>query len=36
VRSYAERARNQLTALPDIPAKRALESLADFLADRSA
>jgi heptaprenyl diphosphate synthase len=36
VRSYAERARNQLTPLPDIPAKRALESLADFLADRSA
>jgi heptaprenyl diphosphate synthase len=36
VRSYAERARTQLTGLPDIPAKRALESLADFLADRSA
>jgi heptaprenyl diphosphate synthase len=36
VRSYAERARAQLTALPDVPARHALESLADFIADRSA
>jgi geranylgeranyl pyrophosphate synthase len=36
VRGYAERARAQLTGLPDIPARHALESLADFIADRSA
>jgi heptaprenyl diphosphate synthase len=36
VRGYAERARAQLTGLPDVPARRALESLADFIADRSA
>jgi geranylgeranyl pyrophosphate synthase len=36
VRRYAERARAQLTAVPDVPARRALESLADFIADRSA
>jgi heptaprenyl diphosphate synthase len=36
VRGYAERARAQLTELPDVPARHALESLADFIADRSA
>ncbi len=36
VRGYAERARAQLTDLPDVPARHALESLADFIADRSA
>jgi heptaprenyl diphosphate synthase len=36
VRGYAERARAQLTNLPDVPARHALESLADFIADRSA
>ena len=36
VRGYAERARAQLTGLPDVPARHALESLADFIADRSA
>jgi heptaprenyl diphosphate synthase len=36
VRGYAERARAQLAGLPDIPARHALESLADFIADRSA
>jgi len=36
VRGYAERARAQLASLPDIPPRRALESLADFIADRTA
>jgi heptaprenyl diphosphate synthase len=36
VRGYAERARAQLAGLPDVPARRALASLADFLSDRSA
>ena len=36
VRGYAERARAQLTPIPDVPARHALESLADFIADRSA
>jgi len=36
VRGYAERARAQLAHLPDVPARHALESLADFIADRSA
>jgi heptaprenyl diphosphate synthase len=36
VRGYAERSRAQLAGLPDVPARRALESLADFIADRSA
>jgi heptaprenyl diphosphate synthase len=36
VRGYAGRARAGLAALPDLPARRALESLADFIADRSA
>jgi heptaprenyl diphosphate synthase len=36
VRGYAERARGQLTELPDGPARRALESLADVIADRTA
>ncbi len=36
VRGHAERARGGLARLPDIPARRALESLADFIADRSA
>jgi heptaprenyl diphosphate synthase len=36
VRGYAERARSQLHGLPDVPARRALESLADFIADRTA
>ena len=35
VRGYAERARAQLTGLPDVPARHALESLADFIADRT-
>jgi heptaprenyl diphosphate synthase len=36
VRGYAERARAQLTAVPEGSARIALESLADFIADRSA
>jgi heptaprenyl diphosphate synthase len=36
VRGYAERARAQVVGLPDVPARHALESLADFIADRSA
>jgi heptaprenyl diphosphate synthase len=36
VRGYAERARSQLQGLPDMPARHALESLADFIADRTA
>jgi heptaprenyl diphosphate synthase len=36
VRGYAERARAHVTGLPDVPARHALESLADFIADRSA
>jgi heptaprenyl diphosphate synthase len=36
VRGHAERARSGLAALPATPARRALESLADFIADRSA
>jgi heptaprenyl diphosphate synthase len=35
VRGYAERARAELTGLPDLPARRALESLCDFIADRT-
>jgi heptaprenyl diphosphate synthase len=35
VRSYAEEARSQLAGLPDISARRALESLCDFIADRT-
>ena len=35
VRSYAEEARAQLAPLPDVPARRALESLCDFIADRT-
>jgi heptaprenyl diphosphate synthase len=35
VRSYSEEARARLTPLPDCPAKRALESLCDFIADRT-
>ena len=36
VRGYAEQARAQLAGLPDVPARRALESLCDFIADRTA
>jgi len=36
VRGYAERARAPLASLPDVAARRALESLADFIADRTA
>ncbi len=36
VRGYAERARNLLTAVPSNPARAALESLADFVAERTA
>jgi heptaprenyl diphosphate synthase len=36
VRGYAERARNHLAELPDGSARRALESLADVIADRTA
>ncbi len=35
VRGYAERARGQLAGLPDVPARRALESLCHFIADRT-
>ncbi|MFJ8686321.1 polyprenyl synthetase family protein [Micromonospora wenchangensis] len=35
VRSYAEDARAQLTPLPRIPARQALESLCDYIADRT-
>jgi heptaprenyl diphosphate synthase len=35
VRLYAEQARAKIAVLPDLPARRALESLADFIADRS-
>ncbi|MER7164579.1 polyprenyl synthetase family protein [Micromonospora sp. NPDC000207] len=35
VRSYAEDARSHLAPLPDHPARRALESLCDFVADRT-
>ena len=35
VRSYAENARAQLSPLPDNPARRALESLCDFIVDRT-
>ncbi|WP_307816903.1 MULTISPECIES: polyprenyl synthetase family protein [Micromonospora] len=35
VRSYAEDARAQLAPLPQIPARRALESLCDHIADRT-
>ncbi len=36
VRGYAERSRVHLAALPDVVARRALESLADVVADRTA
>jgi heptaprenyl diphosphate synthase len=35
VRGYAEQARAQLSGLPEIGARRALESLCDFIADRT-
>jgi heptaprenyl diphosphate synthase len=35
VRAYAERARAELAPLPGLPARRALESLCDFIADRT-
>lgn len=35
VRSYAEEARGSLAALPDVPARQALESLCDVIADRT-
>jgi heptaprenyl diphosphate synthase len=35
VRSYTERARSSLAVLPDQPARRALESLCDFIAERT-
>jgi heptaprenyl diphosphate synthase len=35
VRGYAEKARTDLAGLPDLPVRRALESLADFIADRT-
>ncbi len=35
VRGYAERARAELTAVPEMAARRALESLCDFIADRT-
>ena len=35
VRSYAERSRAALGGLPDVPARRAMESLCDFIADRT-
>jgi heptaprenyl diphosphate synthase len=36
VRGFAESARQQLAPLPHIPARRALESLCDFVSDRTA
>ena len=36
LRSYAERARGVLTELPDVPARAALEALADFVVSRTA
>jgi heptaprenyl diphosphate synthase len=35
VRTYAEDARSRLAPLPDVPAKRALESLCDVIAERT-
>jgi len=35
VRAYAEQARMELAPLPEVPARRALESLCDFIADRT-
>ncbi|HEU5107372.1 MAG TPA: polyprenyl synthetase family protein [Micromonosporaceae bacterium] len=35
VRAYAEEARARLTELPDNPARQAMESLCDFIADRT-
>jgi heptaprenyl diphosphate synthase len=35
VRSYAESARAQLAMLPDAPARHALESMCDFISDRT-
>ena len=35
VRGYADRARSSLAPLPHVPARRALESLCDFIADRT-
>ena len=35
VRTYAENARARLSPLPDVPTKRALESLCDVIADRT-
>ncbi|MBX6721773.1 MAG: polyprenyl synthetase family protein [Dactylosporangium sp.] len=36
VRAYAEDARARLASLPDVPARRALESLCDVITDRTA
>ena len=35
VRAYADQARAELAPLPAVPARRALESLCDFIADRT-
>jgi heptaprenyl diphosphate synthase len=35
VRGYSEKARRQLAILPDVPARAALESLCDLIADRT-
>ena len=35
VRAYAARARDDLAPLPELPARRALESLCDFIAERT-
>jgi heptaprenyl diphosphate synthase len=35
VRSYAERSRSALSGLPEVPARRAMESLCDYIADRT-
>jgi heptaprenyl diphosphate synthase len=35
VRSYAERSRTAVAGLPDVPARRAMELLCDFIADRT-
>jgi heptaprenyl diphosphate synthase len=35
VRSYTDRARSSLATLPDYPARQALESLCDFIAERT-
>jgi heptaprenyl diphosphate synthase len=35
VRGYADAARSSLSALPEVPARLALDALCDFIADRT-